>query len=466
MNGDVRAQAQDNQPASLGMEHISSRGRLDGGGRSFRSAALLAEARGGSLPWVGLAVMLTLLLPLGVISSEWQGSWAETRAHLHAATTLFVGPLVVALGCWQGAREHRTQVAELRLSASRSVLAQFLVVSFPVVAGVLLGYLLAAAVVLLASWPYTSAGGPSIPLLVTDAVLLASMTLMGVVAGRLVRWHLAAPALAVCTYGALAAPSYLEHPVRFLSPATAYQSVSVLPEWWQPLAMICWTSGLAAAAVLVYAARRRWLAVVPLTLAVLAAASLVWSGESQWRPDPLASQYVCDGSTPTICVRAERGRMLPEIADTLSGISSRLKGVPEAPTRFVESPRSAELGVRLPELMLGQDAVRGELVDPERYVWEVANAATQSNACPDAFDFPMQEMVRDWLASNELSEARRAHRVTFANQQGDKERVAEILAETAARERLRSMSPTERRSWLGHYFTALNGCAASEVPAL
>ncbi|UQA94141.1 hypothetical protein [Streptomyces halobius] len=100
---------------------------------------LHAEARSGPARWSALAVSLILLVPLTVTSASWQGSWGQTQLQLHTMAVMLGGPLAAAAGCWQGGRERRSRMAELRAAGARGPLAQFLAAALPVVLGVLVG---------------------------------------------------------------------------------------------------------------------------------------------------------------------------------------------------------------------------------------------------------------------------------------------------------------------------------------
>ncbi|MEU9118413.1 hypothetical protein AB0C96_00875 [Streptomyces sp. NPDC048506] len=428
---------------------------------------LYAEVRSGPARWAALAAFLTPALSLAAKAAYWQGSWGHTQLQLHIAAVLLGGPLAAAAGCWQGGREHRSRTTELRVSGTRGPLAQFLVSAAPVVLGVLAGYVLAAAGALAATWPYVSSGRPHASLPAADAMFLAAMTMGGMVVGRLVRWRLAAPALAGLAYVALALPTHQKSALRFLSPATTHGGGDALPVWWQPLAMAAWTAGIAAAAVLAYAARRHWYAALPaLAIAAAAAVPLMRSGEDMWHLDPAGKAEVCDDSSPRVCVNALNRGLLPEVSRALSGITSRLDGVANAPTRFEDlhrAPRSGE--AELPTLSLGQSVVRGALAEPEQFAWEAAAALTSR----DCDTFPTQrtdDAVRDWLASNSLSERRRQTAEETAREWGNATATADAQAGARALSHLTAMRDDQRRAWLGRYFATAGRCDVSGVPAL
>ncbi|MFI2238060.1 hypothetical protein [Streptomyces chrestomyceticus] len=432
---------------------------------------LRAEARGSVAPWAGLAVFLTLAAAMAVKAESWQGSWGETTFELHAAATLLGGPLAAAIGCWHGDRERRSRTADLRLSAARSPLAQFVVAALPVVLAVVLGYVLAAAGALLASAPYVSAGRPLVLPVVADAVFLAATVAVAMVVGRWVRWRPAAPVLAGLTYLALSLSLDRGSAARFLSPAIDGGIGEALPAWWQPVAMAGWTGGLAVVVVVAYAARRargRWAALLPLAAAGCAAVVLVQAGERAWRPDPAAGHQVCDGGSPQVCVNALEEDLLPQVSRALSGVTGRLAGVPNAPVRFEDLPRGTHRDeAQLPQLFRGQSVVRGRLTDPERFAWEAAAGLAGRRDCGGPAPFlRVDEAVRDWLVSNGLSERRRAFWARNAREEGDKEAIAAAESGDRALRHLASMGDDRRRAWLGRYFGSVESCDARKVPQL
>ncbi|MFD8815402.1 hypothetical protein ACFV23_28890, partial [Streptomyces sp. NPDC059627] len=291
------------------------------------SAPLRTEARRGFAPWAGLTVLLTLGVVLAASADRWQGGWAETAAQLHNAVLVTV-PAAAAAGCWQGGRERRRRTEELWGTVVRPPLSRFLVSALPVALWVAAGYAVAAGLALLATWPYALGGAPRLALVPTDAFVSGAAVVAGHAVGRLVPSRLAAPLLATAGYVGLGvtAAAY-EGSGRFLNPACQFMATWV-PVWWQPVAMAVWAGGLTGAAVLAYAARRRWTAVLPLAAAAAAGALLVQTGDGLWHTDPLAGRQVCDTSvTPAVCVNARYADALPQVSAALSGVTGKLAGV-------------------------------------------------------------------------------------------------------------------------------------------
>ncbi|WP_225821371.1 hypothetical protein [Streptomyces naphthomycinicus] len=427
---------------------------------------LRTEALRGFAPWAGLAVLLTLGAPLCGKADQWQGDWAETAGQVHTAMLITL-PLAAAAGCWQGGRERRRRTEELWGTTVRSPLTRLLVAALPVALWAAVGYLVVVAAALLASWPYVQGDRPHLVLVPGDTVAMAAGALAGHVVGRVVPTRLAAPLLAVAGYvglGIVTADG--SDALRALSPTTESPGGG-LPVWWQPWAMAVWTGGLAVAAALAYAARRRATALVPLAAALAAGALLAQTGNGLWHTDPLARRQVCDTSvSPAICVNARYAGMLPQVRDALSGITDKLDGVRNLPVRWADrgsAPRAGE--AQLPGITpLGWSTVRGRLTDPAQYAWE-AVAALQGYDCPDTSTtdrvLTADDAVENYLAPSPVQKA-----IDGYDARGDKARRTALRERVAARARLAGMAERERRDWLSAYFAARGDCRAKEVPAL
>ncbi|MEE1769629.1 hypothetical protein PUR34_16115 [Streptomyces sp. JV185] len=426
--------------------------------RAALSTALRTGFRRGIAPWTGLAVALTLLVPLWSKAAQWQGNWGETQTQLHAAAALLCGPLVAAAACWQGGREHRRRTAELLFSVPRSRLAQVTTAATPIALWAAAGYLLALAVVFAATAPYTGAGGPSFSVVVMDLGLLLSLGFVGFVVGRLVRWRLTAPVLAAALYVLLGAPGYVESDARFLNPAGHYALKGHVLVWWFPPVMLAWTGGIAVTVLLAYAARRRVLAVVPLALAVAAGAVIAPTGEDLLRDDPTATRRVCSApasGTPQLCVTAPDAPVLPSVSAALAGMFSRLEGVPGAPVAYVDStfgPKDGEAS--LAHVMRGWSVTRNKLTDPRAYASETALGLVNR-------DCPNSSARSDRKGAERLTLTDDAVRTWLAGDDSPWNPDARPLVT-----RLEVMPDADRRAWLGRYLATRTSCTPAEVPAL
>ncbi|MGW4082505.1 hypothetical protein ACWEGS_05655 [Streptomyces sp. NPDC004822] len=429
------------------------------------AAPLRPEFRTGFAPLAGAAVLLTLAVALAVPAESWQGGWAETRDHTHAAAVLLGIPLALAAGCWQGGRERRRGTGDLLETAVRGALPRFLASAVPVALWVAVGHLVAAGCALLATWYCATGDSPHLLVPLTDSLLLAGAALAGQVVGRAVAWRLAAPVLATAGYAVLGFLSY-DHDNAWsaLSPLTG-TPVDRVPVWWQPWVSVLWVGGLAAAAVLALTARRRALALVPLACATAAAVVLVQSG-GPTRANPVAGRQVCDTSTtPQVCVNARYEKLLPRITEALSGLTGRLEGVDHVPVRFEDRagrPRAGE--AELPMVVpLGRSVVRGQLTEPEQYAWEAGMALVGRADC-DRLDPAVARTdaaVEHYLAPN--PQERQFDDLAAQGSPADR---AELKAGQRARARLLGMARDERREWLSEYFATAGDCDPSGVPVL
>ncbi|MFJ9560720.1 hypothetical protein ACIRQQ_11835 [Streptomyces fuscichromogenes] len=427
-------------------------------------APLLTEARRGFAPWAGLTVLLTLGGLLAASADRWQGGWAETAVELHNAVLITV-PAAAAAGCWQGGRERRRGTGELWGTAVRPPLSRFLVSALPVALWVAVGYLVAAGLALLATWPYALGDGPHPARVPGDAFVSGAAALAGQVVGRLVPSRLAAPLLATAGYVGLGttAAAY-EGAGRYLNPAFQVLETSV-PVWWQPGVTAVWAGGLAGAAVLAYAARRRWTAVLPLAAATAAGVLLAQTGDGLWHPDPLAARQVCDTSvTPAVCVNARYARALPQITAALSGVTGKLAGVRNLPVRWADRDGPAHRDeASLPSLTpLGWSFVRGRLTDPGMFALEAVGALEVRGDCPDGPDGG----VADDAVENYLAPLPGRRDLDDREAGADRRRRAELAERRAARTRLSAMGGQERRDWLSAYFAARADCDPGGVPPL
>ncbi|MFJ7128242.1 hypothetical protein [Streptomyces sp. NPDC098101] len=425
-------------------------------GRPPAVPPLRTELRRGLGPWTGAAVLVVVLVTM-YGKGGWQGRWADTTNLLHVAVGVFCVPLALAAGCWQGGRDRRRGTAELWESVPRPPLRRLLVAVSPSALWPAAGLLLADAVCLLSTWPYVSAGRPFLELLAADAVALAAAGALGHVAGRLVRWRLAAPLLGIVGYVVLLFSAYAENSTRWLGPAGEHASPWDRPVWWYAPASMAWTAGLALAALLAHGlrpARLRPLALVPLAVAV-AAASLILrlpEDEGPWRPDPALARPVCDDGVPRVCVTALDAKLLPEVSAALAPLNARLAGLPGAPVRWVTGPYGATRpgDVELPDPW--EDATRSRLTRPDLYrnsavTWLFsATCTTGALAGPAAERAGLVHLaVIEWLAPT-------------PEDYGPATTDAQPYID-----RLRAKSPAGQRAYLTRYLAA-DACDPDGVP--
>ncbi|MFF3749554.1 hypothetical protein ACFYYH_03695 [Streptomyces sp. NPDC002018] len=426
--------------------------RNDHGPTRLRAARpLRAELLRGIGPWTGAAAAVIIAVTLFSSADRWQGRWTETTDLARVAAVLLCGPLAVAAGCWQGGRERRRRTDELWSSLARTPLRRALHALAPAALWPPAGYLVGTGACLLATWPYASDGHPFVSLIAADLVALASLGVLGFVAGRLIPWRLAAPGLALVAYVGLAVPVYSGADARWLDPGIDHTYSWDRPVWWFGPASAVWTGGLAATALLAYAARSRLVALVPLVLAVAAAVPIARTGDAVWRPDPEAARLVCDDGTPQVCVTAVDRKLLPATSSALAGVNARLRGVPGAPVRWVDHPHTLRRGeARL--LSPAGLAVRNRLPDPALYAnWAVGGLfdedcdQTASDAAARERATAVSAAVHQWLAPRPDSGA------------------PSWPEATAHLKRLEAMNAEQSRAFLTRYL-ATGRCRADEVP--
>ncbi|MEU5398376.1 hypothetical protein ABZ348_03645 [Streptomyces sp. NPDC005963] len=416
----------------------------------------VVELRRGVGPWSGLAMAIALGIALVDQADElpgWQNSWRDVTDLLRPLALLVGGPISIAAGCWQGGRERRHGTGELLAGGARSPLRQALTAAVPSALWPAVGYLTAAAGALLAAWPYVGAWGrPSFSLIVSDACALASLGIVGFVVGRLAPWRLTAPALGGLVYLGFGTLSYTGAR-SWLNPAEQYFPRWDAPVWWYAPASIMWTGGLACAIFLVFAARRRAVALVPLTAAALAAA-LLTGEEGPWRPDPRAGRLVCDGGAPQVCVSARDRSLLPQVTAALNGANARLHGIPHAPSRWVSGPQRTRAG-EAPLPPPGFFSLRGRLREPAEYAnWAVGQLIMKecrSGGGDSASHLRAQRVgmgVVQWLAPSAVFDA--------APWPEAKEHAA----------RLHALPPSEQHAFLTRYLAFLSSevCRPEKVP--
>ncbi|MFE0630475.1 hypothetical protein ACFW3D_26345 [Streptomyces sp. NPDC058864] len=407
----------------------------------------------GPGPWTGAVLAVTVIVAVLARRYSLFDTWTTTQAALRGAGLLLGGPLALAAGCWQGGRERRRGTGDLLASAARSPLSRALTAALPSMVWPVLGHLAATAVCLGVLLPYASYGHPAWDLAAADAVALGAMGALGFAAGRALPWRFTAPLLAIAGYLLLAIGAYAESGAALLSPAYAGPGGDVAVWWAAPVAAV-WYAGPAAAALLAGHARRRVLAVLPLVVAVAAASVLYRSGDGVWRPDPAASALVCDEGTPAVCVRAVHGSALPAVRAVVDRIDARLDGVPGAPVRYREGGTGGAIPAGEVRFELYAGVFRGRLGDDGMLYRDFVYAVTSTVPCErertDTRAYANEYAAQEWL---------RLGRPLFPA-----DRAGNRLARAAA-ERLRAMTPDDRRAWLGRYLAGVRACDTGAVPA-
>lgn len=427
-----------------------------------RSHPLRTQLTKGAGPTAALLIAVLVPLLLNNNPGPWQDSWAETAEELRMDGTVLTAPLALALGCWLGGRERRRGTGELLLSMPRPPMARALAAAAPAAVWPMAGFALGAGICSGQTLQYASPVEPRlVPLLAANTVFFGAAGLFGFAVGRLVRWRITAPVLAMLGLVgmALTGSEWAGTPATWLHPSFEHRYQWDSPVWWLPLALVVWYGGVGIAALTAAAARRRPFALAPLAAALAAAALLVSTGDGLWQPDVRAAGHVCthesDHGQARVCLTRLHSRLLPDTSRLLAPISAKLAPVAHAPHRFVETtPHTRADEVRLPELRPQRDdpyAEHGTLHHREEYGALAAQAAALPE-CP------------------RLSGSRKLNDVTIGVVQWlfphhGWDTGGQNAASKHVTKRLRTMPSAQRTAWLDHYFTAARACRPEKVKA-
>lgn len=404
---------------------------------------LILALRRGVAPWTFAASLAVLLFALYLHPDAYRQDWPGMAQYLRDLQ-LLLGPLVAAAACRQGGRERRRRTAELLASTPRPPLhrvgADVLLVWLAGAAA----YLLAWAVAVGASLPYASGyGRPLLGPVLGDLAAVAMFTGVGYLLG----WYVPSLSLSLSPLTAVGAYAVLgllsgsaDSGLARLAPVALGSRGYQLPVWWSGPAYAAWFGGLGVAALLAVGARRKWLVALPLAMAVCGAVPLEAAATGTWAPDRAASELVCQGSRPQICMRraheAQRATMTPYIRWAYG----RFEGVPTAPSRFEES-RSLTYAVTDPD---GDPAVSSFSVITSE------NLGTDGRLDYFRRDAVLQDMLKWECAS---TEPRWAHGVLQWA----------LSLDGKVPKALDAMTSAERRAWFTDYFRAARTCDASLV---
>ena len=459
MNGFKRSDSTAHAVADAVGSGVGGLGRAVAGIEVRRTGAVWI----GSVVWLIGVVLLVAKQPPFQQYNNWSSTWADAAGWLSVAG-LVLGPLIGTAAAWVGGRERRGRLRELIATTSRPAALRLLATWTGMVVGVLGGYVAYAAVVAVAIAPEVSYGGGRWE----GAWWLAglgwvSCAGIGYAAGRLVPGRLVAPAVGIAIYLGCGSLGYFNGtwiqlaPVAQLPTSGGYQLLA----WVIPVASV-WLLSLTATS-LVLALRLRWTwALLPATLATVAALPLTlvghsshnYAGASWVEPDPAATRRVCTADEPRVCVFAYHAGLLPAItpvARTVLASASRLVTVNRAVEADNRHPAPAG-AVPLPNLSGYFRAFRGGLVDPA----QVRRAAAFELAAPRCRSI----QADDAFYSNEAALDANEIAVSLVNRDpsqtsGDL-KTATVLRDLAG-------NPTAARAWMAKYTEAAHTC---NVPVL
>lgn len=307
---------------------------------------LRTELRRSAAPVIGIGFVVVAFAMIYGLSGPWHkgtAPWNEQWIGLAQWTRglmMFLWPLVIGAGAWQGLRDRRSRVTELLGTTPRPGWRRAL----PVVCAVVLA-LLAGYVVVLAIGAVQVAGHASYFPTAWFAVVgvmvlaLAGSALLGIGLGRLVPSLLTPPVVAILALAVQVETAQSGWPL-LLTPAVNGLDISVFtsiaPE--VSLTQTVWFLGIAATGFgLIVAARARHRLVAVLPVAVAAGFTLpILSGmDSVVAADQGARELLCDKN---VCVTRVHESYLPTLTGPArSALAQLATKLPDAPTSVVEA---------------------------------------------------------------------------------------------------------------------------------
>jgi hypothetical protein len=309
---------------------------------------LRTELRRSSAPVIGAGL---LVISLGLIhllpgpwhkgTAQWNEQWTGL-AQWTRSLSMFLWPLVLAAGAWQGLRDHRSRVTELFATTARPAWRRVLPT-----AGALAVALAGAYALLLVVGGVQVAGTASyfhlkwLPVAGVMVLALTGIALLGFGLGGLVPSLITPPVLAAAALAGQIAVLQRDWPM-LLTPAFEGREISVfsMVSTRVTLAQALWFAGIGATGYcLLVAARARTRLAALLPVAVAAAVTLpVLSGVgSPVVADAGARELVCDDDGPRVCVRRAHAGYLPTLTGPAREALALLGKLPSPPTSVVEA---------------------------------------------------------------------------------------------------------------------------------
>ena len=430
---------------------------------------LRTELRRSTAPVAGVGLLVGSLALLYSLTGPWiHGSapWTEEWTGLAQWTrylTLFLWPLVIGLGAWQGLRDHRSRVTDLFASTPRPAWRRVgPTAAAPAIA------LTAAYVLLLVVGGVQVAGNTTyfhlkwVPVAAVMVLALVGLSLLGTGIGRLVPSVVTPPVVAVAALAAQVAA--LQGNWILLTPAfeapdiSAFTIVPVAVTLTQAL----WFLGIGAtgfALLVTTGLRARMLAALPLVVAAAVALPVLPNVDSRAVADVGATALVCDKHGPRVCVTRVHADYLPGLAGPARKALADLGKLPSAPTSVVELDTPAPRRPGPGEVLVFLDP--GPLPDPETLRHNVLSSAVEPGCRiedEDLFATVTAEkiIVMSWLAGRSTPAPEPGYEYQW-EVAGD-----EVRAGWAA---LMALPPTERAARVGEIREALAECRPIDLDA-
>jgi hypothetical protein len=323
---------------------------------------LRTELRRSTAPLLGIGLVVVSLALIYSLTGPWThgtAPWNEEWTGLAQWTrylTVFLWPMVLGIGAWQGLRDHRAGVAELFATTPRPVWRRLV----PTVGAVAIA-LTAAYVVLLVVGGVQVAENTSyfhlkwLPVAGVMVPALVGIAVLGFGIGRLVPSLITPPVLAVAALAAQIAVIKEGWPL-LLTPAfggedvTAFTTVDVAVTAAQAL----WFTGVGATGfclALAVRARARVAALLPVALTAAVAVPVLSGVDAAVVPDEDALALVCTDDGPRVCVRRVHADTLPALTGPAREALALLGKLPSPPTSVTEYPPEEEFRAPSPDVV-------------------------------------------------------------------------------------------------------------------
>ena len=354
--------------------------------------ALGTELRRGTAPFAAVAFAVAGGVMLGNEVQDWAGRWLPLAEYIRVMLIVLC-PLAVAAGAWQAGRERRRRMADQWASTPRPRWQAVVTGWVAVTVGIFVGMLLAWGVAAVLVARVASHAGPGWPLtLVVAFAGLAAASALGVLLGRVIPGRLVAPVAGVLAYVGIGVSVYEgESRGAMLVPTlgaagSGLSSLAAGLQLWQLL----WLGALAAVLVLLVAARRKWLAVLPAVLAAVAAWGVVsWPEDEHRVPDVAARELVCaDVDGPEVCLARVNAFLLDDAAPAVRQRLARWDGVDGGFVRAVDARLWYDTGrFDVSDGTIAVDLIRyvswnGRLTDTDPWGYDLDDEFAQATTLP------------------------------------------------------------------------------------
>jgi hypothetical protein len=318
---------------------------------------------------LGAALILLLVgsaLLYLVTEAEWSAGWMQLVMTQRFYLAL-LWPLALAVGAWQGRREHQSKVLELFASTPRPRIQRTVPTLGAMALTIVVAYLLmgvAGGVSIISTAKYLPAAVVTVT--AVGALSLLAAVWLGLAVGRLLPWLVTAPALAVAGLGLLLSIPAATRPRGWLALVFSPIYEMNMPDDYATVpgrisaSQAIWLAAIAVAGVMLFASDGRRLRVAALLPIALGAALAVAVMPHQNRlvvdaVDPVAKELVCAPDESRLCVSRVHEGLLPDLVPQAREALTLLAKVPGLPTRvhednstylpYAPAPRSADVAL-------------------------------------------------------------------------------------------------------------------------